>query len=223
MQHIRLMPLSLCFLMSGVGAAAHAQNSPWSLRVGPAVVGFSPDLQVSVAGTPVAGAKAKVANNTTLGVEIGYALTDRWTARLALGLPPTATVKGAGSLTALAPPLTGTLGKVKYGPAVLSATYRLLDSGPVRPYVGAGVNYTIVLESPDGDLAQLDAKSAWGSVLQAGFDVPVNDRWSFFVDVRKVWVKTTATGVVPALGGPPAKASLKLDPVLLHLGVGYRF
>lgn len=223
MPQLRLMPVSLCVFLCGLGAAAQAQESPWSLRVGPAVVGFSPDLKVSVAGAPVPGAKAKVANNTTLGVEIGYALTDRWTARLALGVPPTATVKGAGSLTALAPPLTGTLGKVKYGPAVLSATYRLLDSGPVRPYVGAGVNYTVVLESPDGDLNQLEAKSAWGSVLQAGFDVPVGERWSFFVDVRKVWVKTTATGVVGALGGAPARASLKLDPLLVHLGVGYKF
>lgn len=223
-QPVRLIPLSLCAMLAAtVGAAQAEELSPWSLRLGPGFVSFSPSAKVSVAGADVPGAKVKAANNTTLAFEVGYALTDRWTARLALGIPPTATLRSDGSLTAFSPPLTGTLGKVKYGPAVLSATYRLIDTGPIRPYIGAGINYTVVLSTPDGDLNQLDAKSAWGRVLQAGFDVPLNDRWTVFLDFRKIWVKTTATGVVNALGGAPVRAEVALDPLITHLGVGYRF
>lgn len=215
--------LLLCLVAASSATAAHAQTSPWTLRAGPAWVNFSPGIDAVVGGEKVPGAKATLKNNTTVAVEIGYAIDDRWTARLALGAPPSTTLGADGSLKALTPPLTGRLGHVKYGPAVLSATYRFLDAGPIRPYVGAGINYTLVLSSPDGDLGQLDAKNAWGKVLQAGFDVPLGPQWSVFLDVRKVWVKTTATGVITALGGAPARAEVTLDPLITHVGVSYRF
>ena len=81
---------------------------------------------------------------------------------LTAGLPPTTTLIGKGG------PVDGLqLGRVKYGPAVLSAHYHF-DAGSFKPYVGAGINYTAVLESKDGAVAELDVKSAWGSVLQVG-------------------------------------------------------
>ena len=35
--------------------------------------------------------------------------------------------------------------------------------------------------------------------------------------------KASATGTLPALGGPSAKANLTLTPLLVHAGIGYRF
>lgn len=216
---------ALCALSLAAGAmpAAYAGDSPWSLRVGPAHVGFDAKSTVEVAGGPVPGGFIEVQDNTALAFELGYRATDRWTLRFAFGVPPTSTLSTGGTLNTLVPPLSGTLGKVKYGPAVLSATWGLGEFGAFRPYVGAGVNYTHVFKSSDGDIGGLHIKNAWGSALQAGFDVAIGRDWSLFVDARKVFVKTTATGTIPALGGPPAKASVTLDPLIVHIGAGYRF
>lgn len=210
-------------LVAIAAPAAHAGDSPWSLRVGPAQVGWDASSTVEVAGGPVPGGFIKVKDNTALAFEVGYRATDRWTLRMAFGVPPTTTLSTGGTLNTLVPPLTGTLGKIKYGPAVASATWSLGEFGVFRPYVGAGVNYTHVFETNDGDIGGLRVKSAWGSALQAGFDVAIDRDWSVFVDARKIFIKTTATGTVPALGGPPAKANVKLDPLIVHIGAGYRF
>lgn len=202
---------------------ALAQNSPWSIRTGPAVVLAYPSASLSVAGAPVPGGEIGVKNNTTLALELGYALSDAWMARFAFGIPPTTTLSAKGTLTALVPPLTGTLGKVTYGPAALTMTYSFGAPGSIRPYAGAGINYTAILREKDGDVAGLKVRNAFGSVLQAGVDVPLQNGWNVFFDVRKIFVKLKASGTLPAMGGPPAEATLKLNPVVVHAGIGYRF
>lgn len=202
---------------------AHAGDSPWSVRVGPALAAFDATAKVDVGGTNVPGANVGVKDNTFLAFDIGYALNDRWTIRTALGIPPTTTLSAAGTLKGFVPPLTGTLGRLKYGPAVLSATWKIGEFGVFHPYVGAGLNYTRVFSSQDGDIAGLKVKSAFGTALQVGVDVPIDRNWGLFLDARKIFVKTTATGTVPALGGAPAKASVTLDPLVVHMGASYRF
>jgi len=204
-------------------SAAHADDSPWSVRVGPVLAAFNASAKVDVAGSNVPGGNVGAKDNVSLGLEVGYALDDRWTIRTALGVPPTTTLSTAGTLNSLVPPLTGTLGRVKYGPVVLSATWKIGEFGLFRPYVGAGINYTYVFSNTDADVSGLRVKSAFGTALQVGFDVPIDRNWGLFFDVRKVFVKTTATGSVPALGNPPVRASVVLDPLLVHMGVSYRF
>ncbi|MGP8473914.1 OmpW/AlkL family protein [Burkholderia sp. PR2] len=204
-------------------SSAIAQTSPWTVRVGPVGVFFNSHTQATLAGQPAPGADIGVQNNGSFGAEIGYSITPSWTARFAFGVPPTTRLSAEGSLRNFVPPLTGNLGKVTYAPAVLSLTYGLGNWGPFRPYVGAGVNYTWVISTSDGDVANLKVHSAWGAVIEAGFDVPINKRWSVFADVRKIFVKTSGSGSIPALGGPPAHLDIRLDPIIAHVGVSYRF
>lgn len=208
----------LAALAATGSARAQSAPSPWTLRLGPAHVGFSTQASVTVAGNPVPGGDASASSNTTLGFELSYDLAPRWTARLLAGIPPRTTLTGTGALAG-----TGTLGKVTYGPAAATLTYHLLDDGPVRPYLGAGVNYTIVFRSEDGFISNLNAHSAFGSVLQAGVEVPVSAGWTLTVDARKIFVKTRADGVLPALGGAPAQATVRLDPLVVFVGLGTRF
>lgn len=211
----------LCGALSPL--AALAAESPWILRLGPAAVRFDASATVEVAGARVPGGNVRVADNNALALEIGYALDEQWTVRLAVGVPPTTTLRTGGSLDALVPPLTGKLGRAKYGPAVLSATWSPGMVGPFRPYAGAGLNYTHVFSTDDGDIGGLKIKSAFGTALQLGVELPIDRSWSLFVDARKVFVKTTARGSVPALGGPAAKADVTLNPLIVHVGATYRF
>lgn len=193
-------------------------TSPWRLYAGPAHIGFSTSAEVRAGGQRVPGADARADANNSLGFGAIYDFHPGWSAEIALGLPPTTALKGTGTLSS-----AGTLGKVKYGPAVLSVRRQLWDEGPVRPYIGAGINYTLVFESRDGFVSNLDVKNGFGPVLQVGFEVPIDQRWSFFVDAKKIWLKTTATGTLPALGGAPAYAKVRLDPLVVTAGLSYRF
>jgi outer membrane protein len=203
-------------LLAATGAAA--QTSPWTVRLGPVHVGFSTRADVRVNGSPVPGADAEASSNTSLGIEASYDFTPQWTGRLLIGVPPTTTLTGTGALAG-----TGTLGKVKYGPAVLSMTYNLLTSGPIRPYVGAGVNYTIVFKSEDGFISNLDVKNAFGAVAQLGVEVPLDDAWSISLDARKIFLKTKASGSLPAMGGAAANADIRLNPLVVFASVNKRF
>jgi outer membrane protein len=198
--------------------SAVAQDSPWSISLGAAHVGFSTKADVKVNGVLVPGADAKASSNTTLGLEVACDLTPDLKARFLIGVPPTTRLTGTGALAG-----TGTLGKVQYGPAVLSLTYALGHLGPVRPYVGGGANYTIVFNNKDGFIANLDAKSAFGAVVEAGFDVPLEGGWSIGLDARKIFLKTSASGTLPAMGGAAAHADIRLDPLVLFASVGKRF
>ena len=213
------LPLSLALAVPVV----HAGDSPWSVRAGPAYVNFDESARIDVAGAALPGANVAIKNNSTLALDIGYAVNDSWTIRLALGIPPETRLDAEGSLKSFVPPLSGNLGQVKYGPAVLSATWKIGEFGMFHPYVGAGLNYTHVFSSKDRDIAGLKVKSAFGAALQVGFDVPIDRNWGLFLDARKIFVRTTATGSVPALGGPPVRAKVTLDPLVVHTGISFHF
>lgn len=201
-----------------VATAASAQTSPWTIRLGPAHVGFTTQADIQVNGTLVPGANASASSNTTPGLEVSRDLTPNWTARFLIGVPPTTTLTGTGALSG-----TGTLGKATYGPAVLSATYSPWTSGPVRPFLGAGVNYTIVFKSEDGFISNLDVKNAFGAVAHLGAEIPLEGGWSISLDARKIFLKTKVYGTLPALGGAAAYADLKLDPLVVFASIGKRF
>lgn len=160
---IALTSLATCALCLSVGQASAADTSPWTVRLGPANVAFSTQTDVQVGGNLVPGGDASASSSTTLGIELSYDVSDRLTARFLAGIPPETTLSGKDALSS-----AGKLGKVTYAPAVLSLTYKLLDDGPMRPYVGAGINYTIVTRNRDAFITDLDTRNAWGTVLHAG-------------------------------------------------------
>ena len=112
------------------------------------------------------------------------------------------------------------MGTFKHLPPTLTLQYHFTDLGAYKPYVGAGLNYTKISSvslKNGNDVLQLDNDS-FGAALQVGVDIPLDKKWSVNVDVKKVYIKTDVYGPSGASLG-----TLKLDPVLLGVGVGYRF
>ena len=70
-----------------------------------------------------------------------------------------------------------------------------------------------------GAIGQLNVKrSSFGWALQAGMDVPLTKNWSLNVDVKKVQIRAE----VQAQDGSEVD-TLKVDPLLIGVGLGYRF
>jgi outer membrane protein len=112
------------------------------------------------------------------------------------------------------------IGNAKLLPPTLTLQYHFMpDSSSIRPYVGAGLNYTRFYSVNLLAGAATVDKHSWGPALQAGVDIPIDNRFFFNVDVKKIWidtdVKATATGA--------KLAGFKLNPWVVGAGVGMKF
>ncbi len=113
------------------------------------------------------------------------------------------------------------LGKVWLLPPTLTAQYHFFPDQAFRPYVGAGVNYTFFYDSEAqaGSIAyHTHYSNSWGAALQAGFDYHVSGNWYANLDLKKIFLTTTAT-----IDDGLVTSKVHLDPWLIGFGVGYLF
>ncbi|MFM2065374.1 MAG: hypothetical protein RLZZ584_283 [Pseudomonadota bacterium] len=108
------------------------------------------------------------------------------------------------------------IGSLKHLPPTLTAQYHVTGLGAFKPYVGAGLNYTI-FSSVDLPTGLSIEKSSLGFAYQLGADIALNKTWSINVDYKKVQIRTDLSSGGAKLG------TIKVDPSLFGLGVGYKF
>lgn len=109
------------------------------------------------------------------------------------------------------------IGQFKQWPVVLTGQHHFAGLQGMRPYVGAGLNYTRFSSVALYDGAVSMQRNAFGPVLQLGLDVPVAQGWLVNFDIKKSWLKGDLNSGGTALG------SVKTDPLVVSAGVGRRF
>ena len=212
------MKLAISAALAALAFAAPAQAqeaSRWFVHLGPALVSPDEDARMTAGGQPVPGANVSIDSRWTVAGEIGYFLTPNIAIALAAGYPPTFKVETAGTMAGM-----GTAGEMTGGPAGLLLQYHFNSEGRIKPYVGAGASFLVVFGTKDGLMTDLKAKSAVGTALQAGVDIMLDDRMGMFVDVKKAWVGTVATG---DMGPAPVRAKVDVNPLVTNVGLTYRF
>ncbi|HTH59305.1 MAG TPA: OmpW family outer membrane protein [Paraburkholderia sp.] len=113
----------------------------------------------------------------------------------------------------------GPLGGVGVLPPTLLLQYHFNHAGKIRPYVGAGLNYTLFYNNglqAGGQSVSIDNHS-FGPALQAGVDVQVAKNLFVNADIKKIWMRTSAS-----LGGS-SLGTLHIDPLVVGVGVGMKF
>ncbi|GAB2861446.1 OmpW family protein [Pseudoduganella ginsengisoli] len=192
-------------LTVGASAAQAADTGSWLVRA--RAVHIDPADKSDPVGGAGAADRISVSSKTIPEVDISYFVTPNVAAELVLTYPQKHTVylDGKG------------IGTFRHLPPTLLAQYHFAPGQTFSPYVGAGVNWTTFSKNRllNGG-ASLEHDSI-GLALQAGADVKIDKQWSLNLDVKKVQIRSDVL-----IGG--AKASrAKVDPVLLGIGVGYRF
>ena len=143
-------------------------------------------------------------------VDISYFFTKNLAAELVLTYPQEVDVKSGST----------TLGHVDALPPSLMLQYHFSDLGAFKPYVGAGLNYTLFTKK-SFDVAGLGKvsldQSSWGLAGQVGFDYFLTKNVALNVDVKYIKMETD----VKVDGGKIGK--LELSPITAGVGVGYRF
>ncbi|MDQ2823323.1 MAG: outer membrane beta-barrel protein [Pseudomonadota bacterium] len=187
------------------GGAAMAEESPWLVRV--RAVHIDPADKSDPVGGVGASDRLHVSDKWIPDLDISYFFTPNWAAELVLTYPQKHTVTLDGA----------SIGTFRHLPPTLTAQYHFLPGRVFNPYVGAGINYTLISKVHLlGNGARLEHDSV-GLALQAGVDYRIDERWSINVDVKKLQLRSDVT-----IGGVHA-SRVKVDPVLLGVGVGYRF
>jgi outer membrane protein len=195
--------LGLATLAAGHAAAAEA--SPWLVRV--RALHLDPaDKSDPVGGTGAAN-RLTLDSKTFPELDISYFFTPNLAAELVLTYPQKHDVLLDGK----------SIGTMKHLPPTLLAQYHFLPGAQFRPYVGAGLNYTTLskVHLLNGN-AGLEHKS-FGLAVQAGADFALDKNWSLNLDVKKVQIRSDVNSAGAII------SKVKVDPLLVSVGVGYRF
>jgi outer membrane protein len=189
--------------------AAYAEQGPWLVRG--RLLAVLPDEGASVT---VLGGDLEIEDQFVPELDITYFFDKHWAAELILAVTPHEITHKPTGLD---------IGEVWLLPPTLTVQYHFQPDDPdFRPYIGAGVNYTMFFGHDDADPAILDADfdSSVGFALQAGFDIPIDEHWSINVDVKKVWINTDVR-LDTTLG--PVAADVDINPLIVGVGVAYRW
>jgi outer membrane protein len=192
-------------LIGLVGANAMAQEAPWLVRA--RAVYIDPANGSAPVGGTGAADRIHVSTKAIPEVDVSYFFTPNVSAELILTYPQKHDVT-----------LDGTkIGSFKHLPPTLTAQYHFLPGATINPYVGAGVNYTLLSSVNLLNGAGRLEHDSFGLALQAGVDFKLDKNWSINLDVKKVQIRSDVF-----ISGARA-SDVKVDPLLVGVGVGYRF
>lgn len=163
------------------------------------------DIRPDTSSKPVTG--VDVANKLAPDVDVSWFFNKHLAVELLLTVPQTHKVSLNGS----------SLGKAQHLPPSLLLQYHQPMGERLRPYAGAGINYTLFTDrNLDGGL-KLDA-SSFGPAIQAGMDIAIKDGWYFNVDVKKIWIDSDVSDASGAF-----VTHVNIDPLVVGAGIGYAF
>lgn len=204
--------------------ASPAEAGDWLVRL--RAINIDPDSSSSAVrsnNTDIAGSGVSVADDTIPELDITYMPNPNLGFELVLGTAKH-DVFGEGSLASL-----GKIADSRILPPTLLAQYHFAPNATVRPYIGAGVNFTMFFDSDAtdgfeaaaGGTSDVDMDDSVGFAGQVGVDIGTGD-WFFNIDVKYVQIETTATITTPGALGV-VDVDVDINPLILGVGFGRKF
>lgn len=186
--------------------AQSANENPWMIRVRAVDLLWQNGQTESVKALDI-----KAENQFIPEFDVSYFFTKNIAAELVLTWPQQVNINMGGA----------NAGKISALPPSLLMQYHFTDLGALKPYVGAGVNYTIFGNRQNfpalGNAYQVDQSSV-GFVGQVGADYMFDKNWGLNVDLKYATMSTN----VSAVGGASI-GKLTLNPWMPAVGVTYKF
>jgi len=173
------------------------------------------DLKVTAGGAPLTVTSSSITTSVIPEIDATYFLTNHIGVEVIAG---TTQHSIHASIAQVADGAKLNLGSVWLLPPTVTAKYYFDSTGAFRPYVGAGVNYTLFYSPHSEAVPGMHYGNDWGTALQAGVDIPVMAGYFVNVDAKQLFLNDG----VKADGGA-IRAHANINPLLIGFGVGYRF
>jgi outer membrane protein len=165
--------------------------------------------------------KTSVDNSFAPELDFTYMFTNNIGAELILGT----TKHDINGEAALAP--VGKIASTWVLPPTLTLQYHFTPAAHVRPYVGAGVNYTIFYSEKASSAlntavgrTNVRLSDSFGYALQAGVDIDLTQRVFANFDVKYIDMDTKARLTTGTLVN---RERVHIDPFVFGIGLGMRF
>ncbi|KGK21759.1 membrane protein [Vibrio navarrensis] len=210
-----LSSLAVVAALFSANVLAHAEGD-YILRVGLASV-MPNDSSDKILGS---SHELEVDSNTQLGLTFGYMYTDNISFEVLAATPFSHNISTElGGLDNIA--------KTKHLPPSFMVQYYFgTKESTWRPYVGAGLNYTMFFDEGFNDrgkgagLSDLSLEDSWGLVANVGVDYALNDTW--FLNTS-LWYADIDTEATYKAGGTSYKTDVTIDPWVMMFTGGYKF
>lgn len=209
--------------------------SPWMVRVRAVGIFTRDDGTVDIPSVPIAhpvpGSVLSTSDTVIPEIDISYFFTPNIALELILGVSPHK-VTGQGNLSGLE------VGQTWLLPPTLTLQYHFTNFGAFKPYIGAGVNYSVFFNSSGANIpavtplapvslavTSLSVKNEWAPAVQIGFDYMLNKHVGLNFDVKRLWLSPDWNGTISVAGGAPVPmvGKVNIDPWLIGGGITYKF
>ncbi|WP_341888566.1 OmpW family outer membrane protein [Variovorax sp. YR752] len=214
----KLAPACIAALLAATAAlpaAAQETQGNWLVRAR-AVYLKPANHSAPVADLSIPADAITINSKTIPELDVTYFFTPNIAAELVLTVPQKQTVTVQQS--ALGGPVG--IGTFKHLPPSLMLQYHFMPTAKIRPYIGAGLNYTrlssVNLQVPTVGRLQLQNES-FGFAMGAGVDIEVAKNTYLNLDVKKLRIRSAVN-----MNGVQL-STVKVDPWLFGVGIGYRF
>ena len=202
-----------------VAGPAQAEQGDWMLRLRAIMV--APNEKTGPVQPTFPGGRTSLDNSVMPEVDFTYMATRHIGAELILAT----TKHHVSGKDALAP--VGRLASTWVLPPTLTLQYHFTPEAQIRPYVGAGANYTIfystkasnALETAVGK-TKVRLSDSFGYALQAGVDFDLSRRFFLNLDVKYIDLDSRARLTTGALVN---RERVHIDPFVFGVGIGTRF
>lgn len=204
---MRTLALSLTLASLAVLPLTASAESPWSVKAG-----FSQINPKSNNGSLAGGVfEADVSSEVGFTPAIEYKFAPNIVGEVLLAIPFKHEVKDTKSDTKIA--------SFKHLPPTFTAKYLFTPDAAFSPYVGLGLNYTLVYDEKivlAG--AKLRGKDSFGLAATVGFEYRMpNSPWGVAADLRYINIESDLT-----LNGADI-GTLTVDPMVLGLSAVYHY
>lgn len=198
----KLAALTLSTALVALASPVLAQNQgDWTVGIG---AGY---LEPKSDNGTLAGLDAEVDSDVSAIFTVEYFVRDNLGIELLAATPFSHEVTLGGSVDA---------GSLKHLPPTLSLNYHFDTGTAWKPYVGAGINYTIFFDESSA-LGDLELDNSVGLALQAGLDYAITEKGAVRLNVR--WFDIDSD--VSLDGADIGEA--EIDPWLIGVSYVHRF
>jgi outer membrane protein len=184
-------------LVSG-GVFAQTKEGPWMVRVRA--------VNLDSSNSDSTGLVLSINNKVMPEIDFSYFFNKNVAMELVLTVPQKHTLSSFGT----------EIGMLDHLPPTLLLQYHF-DASGFKPYVGAGINYTRFSSVNLPATVDID-RSSVGGALQFGVDIPLSGNMYLNFDVKKVYIATDVLSI-----GSVKQGTFKIDPLLVGVGIGWRF
>jgi outer membrane protein len=204
------LAMALCL----ASMAAQAQNNVFKFGL----IRYTTDSKtngIQGIGVP-AGADAKTGNADTLLLVVEHLFTPNIGVELVFGVPPKIKAKATGTVAFLGDDI---LSSKIIAPTLLANYHFGEPDAALRPYVGAGINYTKFVDVKSKLAPDVKIGDSTGLVVQAGLDYAIDRQWGLFASVAKLNTKSKLV----AVGATVLTTTIDFRPVTYQIGASFRF